>query len=69
MVKNIDKADINQTIMFTAAISHGNMCQSFPAVSFLEEKHPRLFRIDNNACNDHHNPRIMDMLDFCIISF
>lgn len=68
-MRDIDKFDINQTIMFTAAISHGNMCQAFPNISFLEERHPKLFRIGNNACNDHHNPKVMEILDFSIISF
>lgn len=68
-ITGIDPADINQSIIFTAMIDNGNMCQTFPNEEFLEKSHPKLIRIGNNVCHDHNFPIIREILDFSILSF
>lgn len=68
-VTKIDKKDINQNIMFTAMISHGQLGQTFGNAEFLKHRYPKLFMIGDNVCNDHHYPKLTEILDFSIISF
>ncbi len=68
-ITGIDPADINQSILFTAMIDNGNMCQTFPNEEFLEKSNPKLVRIGNNICHDQNFPIIREILDFSILSF
>ncbi len=64
----IPKEDINNTVIFTAAIYNGNLCVWYDNKRHIEHIHPKVLHIDNNICVQHINPEAEYALECSIIN-